>query len=453
MPVKIAALGGLLVAALVPGAAAQAPAEPPARPNVLVIVTDDQRVETMGVMRKTRRLFGREGVTYTNAFATTPLCCPARASIMSGRYAHNHGIETQQEGEAFELEQSKTMQRELKVAGYRTGIFGKFLNGWDLTSSPTYFDSWAIFSHVEPNGYYGGPWNEDGSVRTVNRYTTNFMRSKSLSFLRESEESDDQPWYLYLAHPAPHAPFDPGDRYFDAPVTLWDGNPSVFEADRTDKPAWVTSRSDGVNVGRSLRRKQLRTLMSLDDMIGRVFDELEELGEDETTLAFFISDNGFMWGEHGLTQKRHPYGPSVRVPFYARWPQTIEPDLVDGRIAANIDIAPTVYEAAGITPEYETDGRSLFDAEQRDRLLLEFWHTGRGPLPTWASTITDQFQYIEYYSDQGLPQGIAEYYDLTVDPWQLDNLLGDSDTANDPNVPMLSLQLSFDRSCEGSDCP
>ncbi|MGH2757200.1 MAG: sulfatase family protein [Actinomycetota bacterium] len=449
------ALGGAILGTSVAlnVAEAQVPAEPANRPNIVVIVTDDQRVETMSAMPATRRLFRAGGTKFTNAFATTPLCCPARASIMSGRYAHNHGITTQEEGDAFKLEQSKTMQSELKAAGYRTGIYGKYLNGWDLTSSPTYFDDWAIFSHTEPNGYFGGSWNENGSVHTVNRYATNFIRSRALSFVREAESSDEQPWYLYVAPPAPHAPFDPGDRYFDAPVTLWDGNPAVEETDRTDKPSWVTRRSEGLSKGRWLRRAQLRTLMSVDDMIGRLFAELDELGEDKTTLAFFLSDNGFMWGEHGLTQKRFPYGPSVRVPFFTRWPAMIGPGTADDRIAANIDIAPTVYDAAGIAPGYEPDGHSLLGSNERDRLLLEFWDTGRGALPTWASTITEGFQYVEYYGDQGLPETPTEYYDLTVDPWQLDNLLGDSDAANDPNVPMLSVQLSFDRSCEGSECP
>jgi arylsulfatase A-like enzyme len=450
---KIALAGAVLATSIVTAADAQVPVEPPAPPNVVVIVTDDQRLETMSAMPATRRLFKREGTRFSNGFATTPLCCPARASIMSGRYAHNHGITTQQEGEAFELEQSMTMQRELKAAGYRTGMYGKFLNGWDLTSSPTYFDDWAIFSHVEPNGYFGGPWNANGSVHTVNRYASNYLRSKALSFVRETEQSDDQPWYLFLAPPAPHAPFDPGDRYFDAPVRLWDGNPAVEEADRSDKPSWVTSRSQGLRIGRRLRGKQLRTLMSVDDMIERLFAELDELDEDEETLAFFLSDNGFLWGEHGLTQKRFPYGPSVRVPFYVRWPGQVTPGTLDDRLAANIDIAPTVYEAAGITPDYQPDGRSLLGTDGRDRLLLEFWHTGRGALPSWASTITDRFQYVEYYSDQGLPAAVTEYYDLTVDPWQLDNLLGDSETGNDPNVPMLSVQLSLDRSCEGTECP
>ena len=448
---RLAVAATLVIAMLIPGAMAQVPPEPAPKPNVLVIVTDDQRRETMGVMPATRRLFRKEGTTFTNAFATTPLCCPARASIMSGRYAHNHGIQTQRQGEAFELEQSKTIQRELKLAGYRTGIYGKYLNGWDLTSSPTYFDDWAIFSHVQPDGYYGGNWNENGSIRRVRRYTTNFMRAKTLAFLRNAETTDRQPWYLYLAHPAPHAPFDPGDRYHDAPVTLWDGNPAVFEADRSDKPAWVTARSEGIGIGRHLRRRQLRSLMSVDDMIERIVTELDALGEDQNTLAFFISDNGFMWGEHGLTQKRFPYGPSVRVPLYARWPKGLAGGIVDERLVANIDIAPTVFEAAGITPEYEPDGKSLLSTTARERLLLEFWHN-RGLLPTWASTIADGFQYIEYYSDEGLPLD-SEYYDLTVDPWQLENLLGDADSGNDPNVPMHSLQLSFDRSCEGQECP
>lgn len=448
----LGAAGAALSLMVLPTAGAQVPDDGPARPNVLIIVTDDQRIGSMGALPVTTRLFGTGGTKFTDAFATTPLCCPARASIMTGLYAHNHGIVTQEGTTSAGFDQTTTIQKELHDAGYRTGIYGKFLNGWNLGSSPEHFDRWGIFSHVQPDGYSGGVWNVDGSLRRVDRYSTGYIRSRAISFLTDSEADDEQPWYLYLAPAAPHAPFEAQSRYRDMPVRRWDGNPAVFEEDRTDKPAWVRERSQGIRRGRSLRTKQLRTLKSVDDAVDRIFAALDELDEDRDTVAFFLSDNGFLWGEHGLTEKRFPYLPSVKVPFYARWPDTIDEGRRDNRLVANIDIAPTIYEAAGVTPDYTADGRSLLQSDSRERLLLEFWRVGDTSLPTWAATITEAFQYVEYYSNEGLPLG-AEYYDLTTDPWQLDNLLGDSEATNDPNVPVLSLQLSLDRGCEGSDCP
>jgi arylsulfatase A-like enzyme len=178
-------------------------------------------------------------------------------------------------------------------------------------------------------------------------------------------------------------------------------------------------------------------------------------------LIFFLSDNGFLWGEHGLTRKAAPYTPSVQIPFLMRPPGGIPP-LEDQRLVANIDIAPTVLQTAGVlTTEPAMDGRSLLSDNARDRILLEYYDESNAPrkrfqAPSWASLRTASYQYVEYYGTNGSTVNFREYYDLDQDPYQLVNLLGDDDTSNDPDpvtLLLLSQQLSRDRSCTGTSGP
>jgi arylsulfatase A-like enzyme len=168
-------------------------------------------------------------------------------------------------------------------------------------------------------------------------------------------------------------------------------------------------------------------------------------------LAFFLSDNGFMWAEHGLFSKRYPYLPSIEIPLMMRWPGRVEAGSVDRNLVATIDIAATIMEAAGITPdpEYPVDGRSLLGEPRRNRLLLEF-EREKG-IWTWASTITHDYQYTEYYDDGSIRA--REYYGLRRDPWQLRNLYGDQHRRNDPPTAGLRRRLAEDRNCSGSGCP
>ena len=421
------------------------------KPNVLFIVTDDQR-SGLQVMPDTRRLFRRQGVEFANAFATTPLCCPARASILSGRYAHNHGVRRQTEGD--NLDPSSTLQHVLRNAGYQTAIFGKYLNGWALDRNPPSFDRWATF--LNSHKYEGVLWNVDGTIKSIDEYSTRFIGRRAKRFVREAEAEDARPWFMYLAPPAPHRPFTPEHQYERARVPPWMGNPAVFEEDRTDKPAFVSGLGQvDYETGARWRRKQFRTLMSLDDVIAELFETLEKHRE-RNTLAVFISDNGYLWGEHGLGRKGLPYTDSIEIPMLLRWPGRVPGGLEDTRLAANIDLYPTVLEAAGLTAAapHEPDGHSLLDpAWERDRILLEYF---RDPemypgLPEWASIRTHDWQYVQYYDAQGAP--FREYYDLTYDPWQLDNLYGDPYPENDPDAAALTLELEELRKCAGSECP
>ncbi len=423
------------------------------RPNVLIVLTDDQRIESMGPMRKTRAWFKRGGTEFVNAFATTPLCCPSRASILTGRYAHNHRVRTN--ADAHELDPKSTIQRYLGDAGYRTGIVGKYLNSW--TGPPSRFEQWHTFENVSK--YKGARFNSNGVVHKVKKYSTDYIADRARGLLRQFELTDSRPWFLVVSTWAPHTPAQAAKRHRNSKVGRWEGNPAVFEADRTDKPAYVQARGAGFKGGQRLRERQLRTLKAVDELVERLFGTMTSLAESDQTLAFFLSDNGIMWAEHGMKSKTTPYTPAVKVPFFVRWPGRISQKVADPRIAATIDIAPTILEAAGITPdpEFPLDGRSLLDPPSRDRLLLEL--TGGNnqiDAPTWASTLTADYQYIEYYDDVSGAVTFREYYDMVNDPYQLENLLADADPANDPPVDeqsRLRLQLARDRGCVGTEGP
>jgi arylsulfatase A-like enzyme len=447
-----------LVAALAAVPAAAQGQAPPPRPNILVIVTDDQPRGTLEAMPATRRLFVREGRTYPNAYVTTPLCCPSRASILTGRYAHNHGVLTQQP-QTFDVR--TTIPRYLRQAGYLNAIAGKYLNRWGTRPgftpvSPPYFDLWAT---TRPNGggYFDTVFNVNGRLQTVKQYSTRYIGGRTIRFLRAFERRDKRPWFMYTAVVAPHSPNDPETTHRRVRVSTWPGNPAVFEEDRTDKPPYVQLRSASFGQGRRVRKRQLRTLMSVDDVVREIFAELRRSGEDRKTLAFFISDNGFLWADHGLLNKTVPYLPSVRVPLLARWPARIPGRSVDDRLVANIDLAPTIAQVAGLSPASPPmDGRSLFSGRwARDHLLVEYFEGDTGIAPTWASITAQTHQYVEYYNEDGNVT-FTEYYDLVQDPWQLVNTLGDFDPTNDPSpatVQQLSNLLDVERGCVGSLCP
>jgi arylsulfatase A-like enzyme len=424
------------------------------RPNVLIIMTDDQRAGTIKYMPRTRRWFKRAGTSFINAYSTTPLCCPSRTSIFTGRYAHNHGVKNNHLTD--ELEQKSTLQRYLKEAGYRTALFGKYLNSWAVTWDPPYFDAWATWSRGGGH-YYNNQWNVRGRVKTIKKYSTDFIKRRAVRFLERAERDDRRPWLLYLTPVAPHRPFTPEPDYARARVPVWKSNPAVSERDKRDKPPYVQQKRVRLKRVEQIRRQQLRTLMSVDELVGRVFGLLKRQNEKRRTVAFFLSDNGYLWGEHGLalnTGKRPPYVPSVRIPMVVRWPGRVGASKTTRRLVANIDVAPTVLDAANVEPSsrWPLDGRSLLGGGARRRLLLEYW-VDVGRTPEWAATQTAAYQYIEYYEEDGTTVAFREYYDLAGDRWELRNLLADRGDGNDPDVDELSERLDEDRGCEGSDCP
>ena len=401
----VAALAALTTDAKVDAAPAQGP------PNVLLIITDDQRDggESMSVMPQARRLFAEGGTEFPNAYATTPMCCPSRASIFSGRYVHNHGVTDNGSDLA---RPDLTWQRHLDEAGYQTALFGKYLNSW-LDRRPG-----------DPIPYFDDSWQGYDPHHGKNPLEAErFLAERATGFLEGAERDDPRPWAMVLATRSPHGPYRYPDR-FRRDVGSFRPRPSVRD-DLSDKPVYVRRTAHAlrrrIRHGASMRRPrniytgQLRELMAVDEMVGQVFERLRGLSEDERTLAIMVSDNGLFWGEHSLPEKKFPYREAIEVPLYVRWPGRVAAGALDTRLVANIDIAPTIMDAAGVARHYEPDGRSLLDGTWARRgLLLE------GPKRLWRSYLTAGKQYIRW------ADGSREYYDLRRDPFQEHNALASS---------------------------
>ena len=420
------------------------------RPNILLIITDDQRAPgTLAVMPNTRRIFKEGGTRFSNFHATTPLCCPSRGSFWNGQYAHNHGVRTNGDlASERKYPQWTAVQRYLRDAGYATALVGKYWNTWPLSVKPPNYGWWAR----NAGGYVDSAFNVNGTVKKVPGYNTDVLAMFATRFLNIAEVNDGRPWFLYVGTQAPHEPYTASAKYASAPVPSWSGNPAVFESDRSDKPPSVRWRHVGFAEASARRAEQLRTLMSVDDLVRRIFSELRDLGEAHDTLAIFTSDNGYMWGEHRIADKRFPYPTSTLVPMYLRWPGHVPAGVTKTKLTANIDIEPTILKAAGITPAHSLDGASLLSPGARSRLHLEYFHGPDSPLPSWASTLTPTYQYTEWYGDAGAVT-FREYYDVVRDPWRLTNILADGNAANDPSIWPLRTQLAADRTCRGSTCP
>lgn len=414
------------------------------RPNVIFIVTDDQR-KFMEGMPRTIQYFEKEGRRYPNAYATTPLCCPSRTSIFTGRYAHNHRVRSNR-GLPAGLRFDEMLQSKLQDRGYRTGLFGKYLNGWRFSSAPPDFDDFALSRAA----YNDAQWNINGVTGIVKGYNTQLLGDHAVDFI-EKGTTDERPWMMVVTPYAPHAPFTPQPAYATVKPPALSPTPAMLETDRRDKPRWVREQTHTyAGDGRITRTKQYRTLRSVDDMVHRIMSALRRTGQ-ENTIAVFISDNGFLWGEHGGHAKGYPYTESVKVPMYIRWPGVIRRGSMDGRMVANIDLAPTIMSVVGL-PIDDRDGRDLLDRSwKRNRMHLEYWCNIEG-CNRWASTRTKTYQYIEHYTADGRVR-FREYYDLIHDRWQLRNYLHDGVAGNNPRLAPLKAQLRADRTCVNAACP
>ena len=449
-----AGFGKVLIALflVLPGLATSAATEgEDERPNILIIMTDDQRAHgTMRVMPRTRKWFSSRGTTFANAWVTTPLCCPSRSSIFTGRYAHNHGVLTNEDARV--LDQTTTVQAGLRAAGYTTAYVGKYLNGWGFKQNPpAEFDRWATFL----GGYYDERFNVDGHVADVPGYTTSFIAAQATQIMEELEAEDDRPWMMYVAPSAPHSPYLPARRYEDADVGPAPSNPAIHETDRSDKPEYVRLADKGA-WAQEVHPNQLRTLITADHLVNQVMKQLEDLDETRDTLAIFMSDNGFLWGEHELIQKRSPYTPALRIPLVIRWPDHVLEGTVDHSNVATVDIAPTLYEAAGIEPPDTLDGSSLLGTREREEMFFEHWAEPERLVPNYTSLRTEAFQYTEYYGDGEVQPDFQEYYDLEADPWQLENLLGNDDLTDDPSpqdLAVIQAKIQLYKRCAGATCP
>jgi arylsulfatase A-like enzyme len=391
------------------------------RPNFLIIVTDDQRFDTMAYMPNTQRLIFDQGVTFTNGFVTTPLCCPSRASILTGMYAHNHGVLNNDEKLKY-----PTFIEAMHAEGYYTGLIGKYLNSWKGEARPEY-DYWVSYFKGE-TPYYGPTLNINGEWKRYEKdeYVTYLLGDYAVDFLDEASRHKKN-FILLFTPNAPHEPVTPAKEDLSLLTDLLPHRPPSFnEADITDKPIWLSvshplTEEEIADID-EFRRNQLLTLISLDRTIARIMTHLENNGLLDNTFIVFISDNGKFWGEHRITSKNGIYDEASRVPFAIRYPPLVPVPYTDTEhIVANIDIAPTILQLAGIQIPESMDGLSLVslfkkgDAPWREGILLEGWP----PRGTYSAIHTKRYVYAETIDDK------SEFYDLQTDPYQMQNLIDD----------------------------
>lgn len=412
------------------------------RPNLVVIVTDDQRWDTLFAMPQVEAGLVARGVTFDNAFASNPVCCPFRAGFLSGGYySHHTGVLTAvpPNGTVARFDDRETLGTLLQRRGYRTALVGKYMNrygrdeprvppGWDRFVGTVEHRDWWAARFVA--GSSGPDEPTVGERLTADAYLTDFQAAEALAFLDGAAAAGgEQPFFLYLAFDAPHRPAQapPADRRRWADYAYrargWG------ESDLGDKPGWVRRRAraaaerGGWGPGLDdLPGRQLATLAAIDRAVGRLLERLDELGVAERTLVAFTSDNGMLWGEHGLMTKAMPYEESIRVPLVVRAPG-VEPGRSPALVAADLDLAATVAELAGLQPR--GDGASLVPlladpaVAGRRRLLLEGFGVDPGMVPPWTAVRTAGWKYVEYVS------GERELYDLETDPYELASLHAD----------------------------
>lgn len=427
------------------GHPAPGPQDPPR--NVVLLLSDDHRFDFMGFMERAPEWLetpaldrmAAGGAHIRNAFVTTSLCSPSRASIFTGRYAHRHGVVDNSSpippGTVFFPE---LLQRE----GWRTAYIGKWHMGEGEASARPRpgFDRWVSFPG---QGVYLDPvLNVDGEQVRREGYTTDILTDYAVEFLREQRASGNrQPFFLVLSSKAVHAEFIPAPRhrgrYADAPIP-YPGTMAHTAANYRGKPDWVRAQRgswhgvDYMYHGQmefdEFYRRYAETLLALDESVGRVLDELNATGLARNTLVLYLGDNGFLLGEHGLIDKRNAYEESIRIPMLAYAPGWIPAGTEVTAMVRNIDLAPTILALAGVRQPEPMDGRSVLAALRggaaaggaSGELLYEYyWEYAFPHTPTTLALRGDRFKYILYHGvwDRN------ELYDLRDDPEERVNLI------------------------------
>ncbi len=463
-------LGALIFPA---GASAAPPVE---RPNIVVVMTDDQTLESMRVMTGVKRSLAAEGTTFDRAFVSNSLCCPSRSTLFTGQYSHNHGVigNAAPDGGYDRLDKNNWLPVWLQGAGYRTVHIGKFLNQYGIrnpTEVPPGWSEW--YASVDPSTYqfYGYTLNENGLLYTYGLdrnpfyYSTDYYADRALSVIRRMGDTRT-PFFLSLAFLAPH---NGGPRDADDPTGLPTptpaprhmnlfagerppGDPSYNETDVSDKPSFIQARppitaARGAAIDENYQQR-LESLLAIDEAVVRMVDTLRAERELDNTLILFTSDNGFFHGEHRVQNgKVLVYEPSIRVPLIMRGPGVPEGER-RRQLVTNADLAPTILEAAGAKPGKTQDGRSLFPLlEDRGiewgRDLLIEGAPGVNQ-PAFDALRTYRYVYVQHAN------GERELYDLERDPYQLTNLVADPAYAG--VQAELSLRLGLLSVCVGRSC-
>jgi arylsulfatase A-like enzyme len=405
-----------------------AEAQSPAPPNIVLIVTDDQRFDSLHVMPQVQRLM-RDGMTLRRAIVTNPLCCPSRATILTGRYSHTTNVYTNVPPfggwSGFQASESDTIATALHDVGYRTALIGKYINGYggDDPYVPPGWDRWLAILGASHYYNYSVLDSQRGTVNygsAPRHYSTDVFRRQAVWFIRSVPQ--DSPLFLMVTPYAPHSPYVAAKRHegdlISARVRL---GPAVNEADVSDKPAYIASgRKETAASLRTRTRDQWESLLAVDDLVGKIRATLEETGRADNTLIIFTSDNGFSNHEHRWTSKQVPYEESIRVPMIVSMPGQIPADTVSDALVSNVDLAPTLADFGGAT--LSVDGVSLrplltdVASSVRDSVLLEHLDWSALPVPTYCGVRTPGFTFVHYAT------GEEELYDLSRDPKQLVNV-------------------------------
>jgi N-acetylglucosamine-6-sulfatase len=413
------------------------------RPNIVVIVTDDQTADTlpstpdaMPFLQSQIEDTTRHWITFPNAFDETPLCCPSRATMLTGLDSRHTGV--LDNGSGNRLDESQTLPVWLHGAGYHTMLIGKYLNGYPFGRGPYVPPGWDRFvaklNLSAATTYYGYPFIDQGVPMRAGAgpafYSTDFLAREAVSAIRTAPSA--QPFFLYFAPVGPHAPWTGAPRdagtFARASIPV---PPSVNEADVSDKPAWVQALPslDGATLDllQRERRSESETLRSVDDAVREVLQAVADRGATADTIVFFLTDNGYSFGGHRWIGKTCPYEECIHTPFTVLVPGTVS--RTDPALVTTADLASTIAGLAGVRPPIGQDGVDLAPSllgtgpdPARPGVLTEY--DGAGAIPPWTEVRTADFAYIET-ARQG-----AELYDLSgalgpADPFELDNRVSD----------------------------
>jgi arylsulfatase A-like enzyme len=425
-------------------------------PNVVVVMTDDQRADELEVMPRVKRLLARRGTVYSRSFASFPLCCPSRATFLTGQYAHNHGVRDNRAeagGGVDALDDSETLPVWLGRAGYSTAHVGKYLNGYRGPDAPEGWDEWH--ATIDPTTYlsYGFSASRNGQVVRPRGYQGDWVTRRADALVGELP----QPFFLSVAYLAPHEDRGldrgrcretarPAPRHFGRiPVSGFRPPPSFDEARAADKPSFIRAQP---RLTPALERAQARawacrreSLLTVDEGVGALVQALRSRGVLRDTLFVFTSDNGYFLGEHRLPDNKiNVYEEAVRVPLVIRGPGVLTAKR-EPRLVTNVDLAATILDAAGAEAGREPDGISLLRRPPPGRvLLLENLAKGEPRFARYAAVRTRRHVYVEYEN------GERELYDLRRDPHQLRSRQAS------PALAGLRRRLERLRDCAGEDC-